>query len=102
MRVFGTVLTSTTRIHCVHGILVKYVAACWISSSVIALANAIIRLVLAFRGSELLRRSFLKSINVFTKYSTDNPETGAFSGRPLPFGMWQSAQAATICACLPL
>ena len=95
-------LTSTTRIHWVQGMEPKYVAACWISSSLIAFANAIMRLVLPLRGSALLRRSFLKSISVLTKYSTGMPATGAFSGRPFPFGMWHRLHAATFCACLPL
>ena len=45
---------------------------------------------------------FLKSIIVLMKYSTGYPATGAFSGRPLPFGMWHRLQAATGCACFPL
>ena len=55
IRVFGTVLLSTTLIHGVHFIEPKYCAAARISSSVIALAIAIIALTLAFFGSALLR-----------------------------------------------
>src|SRR5688572_12864806 len=102
MRVFGTVLVSTTLIHVDHGIEPKYAADCLISSSVIALAMAIILLVLAFRGSALFLRSFLKSIIVWMKYASDNPATPAFSGRPLPFGMWQRLHAVTFPSMRPL
>ena len=55
IRVFGTVLLSTTLIHGVHFIEPRYWAAARISSSVMALAMAIIALTLAFFGSALLR-----------------------------------------------
>ena len=67
MRVFGTVLASTTLIHGVHFIEPKYSAAALISSSVIAFAIAIIALVFAFRGSALLRTPFRKSSIVWMK-----------------------------------
>ena len=68
IRVFGTVSVSTTRIHGVHFIDEKYVAAAFISSSVMAFANAIILLVFAFLVSALFLASFLKSSIVCTKY----------------------------------
>jgi len=55
--------------HGVHFIDEKYVAAAFISSSVIAFANWTMRPVLVFRVSALLRASFLKSVIVFKKYS---------------------------------
>ena len=64
----------------------KYSAACLISSGERAFAIWIIAFVLAFFGSPLLRRSFLKSFIVWMKYATGRPETPAFSMRPLPFG----------------
>src|SRR6185295_16824370 len=86
MRVLGTVSASITLIHGVHGIAPKYSADALISSGVIALAIAIMALVFAFRGSALLRLPLLKSFICWMKYSTENPEAGAFSARPLPFG----------------
>ncbi len=49
--------------------------------------------VLAFRGSALLRTPLRKSFICWMKYETGRPETPAFSCRPFPFGMWQSAHA---------
>jgi len=67
MRVLGTVVASTTLIHGVHFIAAKYSAAAFTSSSVIAFAYAIIRLVLALRESALFLASDLKSAIVCTK-----------------------------------
>ena len=64
MCVFGTMSVSTTLIHGVHFIELKYCAAALISSSVMVLAKPAMRLVLAFRGSALLRMPFLKSSSV--------------------------------------
>ena len=86
IRVFGTVAVSTTLIHGVHFIAPKYSAAAFTSWSVMALANAIIAFVLAFRASALFLAPLLKSAIVCTKYATGRPETPAFSGRPLPLG----------------
>ena len=79
LSIFGTVLASTTRTHGVHGIAAKYSAAVLISSGVIALAMAIMRLVLALRGSALLRTPLRKSFICWMKYDTGNPEMPAFS-----------------------
>ena len=56
MRVFGTVLVSTTLIHGVHFMAPKYSAAALISSSVMPFAMAIITFVLALRASALFLR----------------------------------------------
>ena len=62
LRVFGTVAASTTLIHCVfHGIFPKYSAAIFISSSLMPFAIVVMTPVFALRGSDVLRRSFLKS-----------------------------------------
>src|SRR5215471_6157613 len=60
--VFGTVALSTTLIQGEAGIDVKYLAAVWISSSVMVFANAAINWVLGFRGSEVFRALFRKSV----------------------------------------
>ena len=86
MRVFGTVSVSTTSIHGVQRIALKYSAAARISSSVIATAKPVISGVFGLRGSALARRPFLKSYICWMKYSFGKPTTLAFSGRPLPFG----------------
>src|SRR5437868_8387525 len=94
LRVFGTVGLSTTLIHCVfHGICAKYCAAAFISSSDMPLAIVVMMLVLALRGSDVLRRSCLKSSSCWRKYATGRPETDAFSGRPLPFIRRQRSHA---------
>ena len=67
LRVFGTVLVSITLIQGVHFMEPKYSAAALISSSVMFLANLIMRLVLFLRGSALLRAPFLKSFMVWMK-----------------------------------
>src|SRR2546425_707242 len=36
------------------------------------------------------------------KYDTGSPDTGAFSGRPLPWARWQRLQAKTCAASRPL
>src|SRR6185436_16339537 len=96
LRVFGTVAASTTLIHGVfHGIFAKYSAASFISASLIPLAMVVITPVLPLRGSDVLRRSFLKSSSCWRKYATGRPETDAFSGRPLPLIRWQRPQAQT-------
>src|ERR1700676_696827 len=79
--VLGTVFASTTLIHGVHFIEPKYSAAALISSSVMFFANWIMRLVLALRGSALLRLPSLKSFMVWMKYSTDRPLSHAFYTR---------------------
>src|SRR5437764_8522429 len=79
--VFGTVALSTTLIQGVERIAVKYLAASLISSSVIDLAKLLIKLVLAFRGSDVLRESLWKFIICCTKYSYVRAVMLAFLGR---------------------
>ncbi len=67
--VFGAVSLSITLIHGVAGIAEKYLAAALISSSVSDFAKLAIRPVLVFRGSEVFRAPFLKSVSCCTMYS---------------------------------
>src|SRR5512134_636713 len=58
-------------------------------------------LVLPLRGSALLRRPFLKSISCAPVYPAGCDDGGAFSGRPLPGGRWQSEHAMMLRALSP-
>src|SRR6266436_276746 len=78
--VFGTVSLSTTLIQGVAGIAEKYFAATLMSSSVIDLANPAISAVLPFRGSEVFRAPFLKSVSCCTMYSNGAGAAGAAGG----------------------
>jgi hypothetical protein len=70
----------------------KYSAASAISSSVMARARSAIVLVFGLRGSALRRSPLRKSRSCWTKYAGGSADTGAFSGRPRPFGRWQKPQ----------
>src|SRR5213596_1401929 len=78
IRVFGTRLVSTTRIHGVHFIAPKYAAAAFTSSSVMAFASSIIVLVFGFLGSAVCRRPFRKSSIWRRKYVAGSAAGAAF------------------------
>ena len=102
LTIFGTVAASTTRTQGDQGIAPKYADASLISSGVIAFAIVIIRFVFVFRASALFRLPDAKSLIVWMKYDTGRPDTGAFSGRPLPWARWQRLHAKTLASCRPL
>ena len=89
----GIVSASTTRIHCVHRIAAKYLAACCISSSVIAFASAIIVGVFDLRRIGRVPETIPEVAQLL-----EGVADGLAGGRPVlrtPFAVRQMTRGAT-------